>query len=170
MAVESIQRYNQFVREKMVTLAANTIPDDIESYVFRDGPALLEIKRRLEFLEFILSQHTSSLLNNEKLLLIWEIYVNKANFEFETKEFLDWLQKERYYADLDQGRFFSNQERFFIFKEILCKPVYEEDKLKIEQNLYATFKKYFFLTNEKVKSIHCRHEQILGVDFDLIEG
>ena len=40
IAVKSIQNYNEFVREKMITLAANNIPDDIESYVFRDAPAL----------------------------------------------------------------------------------------------------------------------------------
>ena len=75
-------------------------------------------------------------MDDSKLLLIWEIFVNKANFEFETKELLDWLKKEKYYPELDHGALFSNQERFFIFNNILCKPVYEDNRLKISQNQY----------------------------------
>lgn len=83
--------------------------------------------------------------------------------------FLNWLNKERHYEEVQSWRLFSSKERNFIFDEILCNPVYVNPK-EITIDQLATFQKFFEFINKENGSAKIYRGEIYAIDHSKLKG
>lgn len=176
LTIDDIERYNNKAQDYMIdSVNKGVVPENIPKICF-DGNITHadQLEKRLDFIEFLIfSAHGDIKLGNSNIKKLWDIFVKRAGFEFDKNLFFKWLNREKFakasIQHKEHRRIFTNEEREFLFENILCKPEIV-DKTEITHNCFKCFEKFFFFYNRERKYIQYLRGSYKVLEFENING
>ena len=157
LTIKNIERYNTLVQKQMVdSIDKGLVPENISKTKFEGNVTHAEqLDKLLEFIESVISTSDNKIqIGTENIQRLWNIFVSNSSIEFDKNTFFKWLCKESsiYPSSMmvsSSQSLLTEDERTFLFEEILCKNEYVQKK-DISLSCFKCFKKYFALDNRYI--------------------
>ena len=172
LIIKDIENYHAFIKERMKVLAEKKkVPEQINSHIFQGSYTHeINLEKRLDFMEYLITSTKNGLtLANDNIEKMWNIFVAKANFNFETSLFLKWINKDRQTYSHKPLYIFNDTERRYFFESILCNSIYL-DFNKLSKDFFFCFQKYFKILNTNDEKIEIIGRSLRVLDFDKLHG
>ena len=104
-------------------------------------------------------------IQNPNIERLWEIFIKRANLNFESTLFLKWVNKERESAYMDETPYiFNHAERQYLFTHILSNEQYVDVK-HFNIHFFKCFEKFFRLINQEQNRLELYRRGFRVVDF-----
>ena len=149
------------------------VPENISKTKFEGNVTHAEqLDSLLGFIEYVISTSENGIeVGSENIQKLWNIFVSASSIEFDKNTFFKWLCKDSPISSSSMmmntsNSLFTDDERHFLFTQILCKSEYVQKK-DISPNLFKCFKKYFGYDN---KYISYSRKAYKVFSFDDIQG
>jgi len=128
------------------------------------------LREFFELLEIILTKSRSNVnLRCENIDALWQMFVQKPNFDYDQDYFVRWVNKSRDKGYQEETFIFSEEERLYFFQKILCNPTYVDFR-KMSFGQFRCFQKYFKVINQQNQALRQSHSTFKVVNFKELLG